>query len=766
MAFLRAADGPAQVWLLPADGGEPEQLTSLPLGAGAPVWSPDGARIAFAAATDRQAPAGEDDAARSRRASAPIVADRLDYRADGAGHLRGLRKHLHVVDLATRACRQVTDGDWHAGDPAWSPDSAALAFSAATAADADLVLRAPVYVVDVNDGAAPPRLVGLADGIGGPLTWTADGSALLVVGHPGDPVGHAGLLRVPVTDRTDRSDRNDGDIANLAAPLDRNVMPGGPAYPGAVPQLVDGGGTVLFCARDRGCTSLYAVPVEGGWPRPVIAGAGRNVAGLSVAGGVAALVLATPTSFGEIVTVDLGTGAETVRTEHGAALAEVELFARQEREFTVSDGTVVSGWLIRDPAVSGPGPLLLDIHGGPHNAWNGAADDVHLYHQELVARGWAVLLLNPRGSDGYGERFYNAALGGWGEQDARDFLEPIDALVAEGIADPRRLAVTGYSYGGYMTCYLTSRDHRFAAAVAGGVVTDLTSMAGTSDAGHFLGEHEFGAASWARPDRYAAMSPLSHVDDVRTPTLILHGAADLRCPVGQAEQWHTALRAAWRADQAGALPGGRRTCSSWRVRRRTGSTTTAGSSTGSQRYAADPTGPRPAPDRRRALAAAARRAGAAAPGAGRRARHPARRPTGRPDELVEAAHGVLNVDTGVVDHHRLGVPDRVDLQGLDRDAGDAARRRGQARPRRADRERAARAAAGRRRRDQARDHAPPAHPHQRHRRRRLHRHRAGRRLPRALRGAAGRRGAEPSRSAPPGRTATPGSRWPVWSSSG
>ncbi len=529
IAFLRAQGGPPQVWLLPAGGGEPEQLTTLPLGAGAPVWSPDGTRIAFAAPVDLHAGSDEDDAARTRRAAAPIATTRLDYRADGVGLLRAVRKHLHVLDVETRNCRQVTTGDWHAGDPAWSPDSTKLGFAAATGPDADLGPRSPVHVLDLTDPLATPESVALADGVGGPLTWTADSSALLVVGNESGPVGHAGLLRISL---------NGGEITNLAAPLDRNVMGGAPAYPGAPPRL--GADGVLFCARDRGCTHLFTVPLDGGTPRPVVAGAGRVVAGVSVAGDVAALVLATPTSFGEIVTVDLATGAETVRTAHGPT--GVELFPREEREFTVSDGTVVHGWLIRDPATTGSGPLLLDIHGGPHNAWNGAADEVHVYHQELAARGWTVLLLNPRASDGYGEAFYTAAIGAWGEADAKDFLEPIDTLVAEGIADPKRLAVAGYSYGGFMTCYLTSRDDRFAAAVTGGVVSDLTSMAGTSDEAHFLAEYELGAAFWADLERYAAMSPLSKVDQVGTPTLIIQGAADIRCPIGQAQQWHAALR--------------------------------------------------------------------------------------------------------------------------------------------------------------------------------------------------------------------------------
>ena len=202
----------------------------------------------------------------------------------------------------------------------------------------------------------------------------------------------------------------------------------------------------------------------------------------------------------------------------------------------------MAGQRPRPSGRTGPLPLLVDIHGGPHNAWNAAADEIHFYHQELAARGWAILLVNPRGSDGYGEEFYDAVHGAWGVADANDFLEPIDQLVAEGLADPERLAVAGYSYGGFMTCYLTGHDDRFAAAVAGGVVSDLVSMGGTCDDGHFLSAYELGGAPWQSPTRYAAMSPLTKVADVRTPTLVIHGAADLTCPVGQAQQWHTALR--------------------------------------------------------------------------------------------------------------------------------------------------------------------------------------------------------------------------------
>lgn len=500
--------------VLATDGGEVEVLPGLPADVSSPTWSPDGSRIAFTAPVD---PSPGDDAA-------PMVSEGTGYQSDSTGLHGRVRTQLFVVGADGTGLRRLTSGAHDVTSPAWSPDGRTLAFVRGS----DARFRRPVHVLPVDGVATDLRTVGFTHGVALAVTWSADGESLLVVGHPGDPVGHARLVRVPL---------DGSDVTDLAGPLDRNVMPGAAAYPGGLP--VEHDGRVWFCLRDRGCTHLWSGSTDGTDHGPVVAGEGRVVSGLSVAGGRAAIVLGTPTSYGEVVLVDLADGSEQVLTDHGAALADVAHHPRRSRTFTISDGTEVEAWLLHDDE-PGPKPLLLDVHGGPHNAWNAAADEMHLYHQELVERGWAVLLVNPRGSDGYGEQFYDGVHAAWGVADAADFLEPIDTLVAEGLADPDRLAVGGYSYGGFMACWLTGHDDRFAAAVAGGTVSDLASMYGTSD-DLCLSAYELGGAPWEEPGLYAAMSPITRVHDVRTPTLVYHGIEDRTCPLGQAQQWHTAL---------------------------------------------------------------------------------------------------------------------------------------------------------------------------------------------------------------------------------
>ncbi|MBS2538013.1 S9 family peptidase [Catenulispora sp. NF23] len=508
------------------DGGEARPLTTgqtRPGGAGVAAWSPDGTRIAFSAVD------------RVRDPAAPVVVDEAYWKADGVGLVGAARNQIFVVDVADGRVEQLTDGTDDCTAPDWSPDGTRLAFVGRSGPGLEYLGVSAPYVLDLRlelePGRIPltPQRIGTGTLLAGALCWYPDASALLVTGRTSLSVGHLNLLRQSVAEPAAPPEL-------LGADQDRNVMPGAPGYPGALAQFH--GEDIIYAVRDHGTSRLCRLPAGSDTAHYLDLPSRLGVSGAKVAAAadVVVFVYSDETAFGEVGVMDLGSGKFTRLTEH-TATADIKPLVYQDRNFTVSDGTTVPGFVLRDPAAPAGGPLLVDVHGGPHNAWSPQADAIHLYHHELVARGWTILLLNIRGSDGYGESHYLAALGAWGKADERDVLEPVAALVDEGLVDPVRVALTGYSYGGFLSCWLSARSELFAAVVAGGVVTDLPSMAGTSDEGRAIAEFEVGGG-----DRIARSSPLAYVDAVRAPTLILHGAADERCPPGQAEQWFQALK--------------------------------------------------------------------------------------------------------------------------------------------------------------------------------------------------------------------------------
>ncbi|MFC7430507.1 MULTISPECIES: S9 family peptidase [unclassified Agrococcus] len=523
VAFVRKDGGDPGIHLVPLAGGEATRLTSGLRVAGAPAFSPDGTMLAFVALVD--------DA--EATPPAPLVFDGdPDHKVDGLGSVATARMHVHVVRVADGHVERLTV-EGHCTDPAWSPDGATIAFAQSGVEVDGHPLARRVGLVDVAAPRSSVRLPFAANAVGGPLAWMPDGAAVVAIGDLATRVGHGRLVRLDVAD---------GSATILAEGLDRNVMGGGPGYPGGAPAF-DADGRLVFCVRDGGQTVVHSLDADGGDLRRHDAGEGVVVSGLSVAGTRAVVRVSDPAVTAELALLDLrasdGAGDAVRRlTDHlGDALPDVAFVRTRPVSFAIADGTTVHGWLLRAPETDAPAPTLLDIHGGPHNAWTGAADAAHLYHQLLAARGWNVLTLNPRGSDGYGEAFLTAAVGGWGELDQQDFLEPLDRLVADGVADPERLAVTGYSYGGFMTAWLTTVTDRFRAAVPGGLVCDQRTQGASSDLGGLLRDLEIGGAANA-----ARLSPSTYADRVTTPSLILHGADDQRCPVAQAELWHALLR--------------------------------------------------------------------------------------------------------------------------------------------------------------------------------------------------------------------------------
>ncbi len=518
---LAAGDGSSVVVINALDGTRRRLATGVAEPASI-TWSPDGADVAFLST----APAG----GRGENGREAVLITNLAAKIDGLGIASTWCRHLFVVNGQTGALRQLTTGDLWVEDFCYSA-SGRIAFCASEPMYGP-VPRQPgairpcgVWLLDRDGGAARP-LTSADVSARGPV-FAADGS-VVYAGLPGLRAEQPGLFAVPA---------DGGPPRRLAGGLDRGLVTSIAGFLGGHRPVATPSGEVLFCARDGGCAQLYQTWLrDPASVRKIAGSAAESIGAVSVSrsGEVLGYVSSAAGGGQRLVVENTRSGAKDVlaRTEPPADVIEAV-----PRRFTARDGLVLEGWLIRGPA-AGPTPLLVDVHGGSFSgAWSPLIQPSRLYQQELAARGWTVLLLNARGSDGYGSRFATAAVGAWGAADAPDFHDAIDALVSDGLADPARLAVTGYSYGGFMTNWLTATSDRFCAAVSGGSICDFVSLFGTSDMGWQMSEYDIGVHPSRNPWGALRRSPAGQGRPVRTPTLLLHGEADLRCPISQAEEW-------------------------------------------------------------------------------------------------------------------------------------------------------------------------------------------------------------------------------------
>ncbi len=570
-----------QVHLLPLDRpGEAIRLTDLPRGVDGLAWSPDGTRLAVLSAS-RSVDAKEDARLRGKAAAKPAPGapppsdyhyiDRLQSMANGAGFVYDAVAQLWIVDVETGAARRVTALPARVEDPVWSPDGKRIAFATNLAADRDLGWQSDVHVVDVRTGART-RITGGRGYFGAPA-WLPDGRTLAVLGHR-FPVG-AGSRSDIWLFKADGSENGPRAGRDLTARHD--VMPGSGMNSdltvGEEPRLVvaPDGGSILFTAPIEGAYELWRVSVpDGGLERLT---EGRHylsgwsaVPGRGAGSTRIAILRSSPTELPDVHLVDVPRRAvarplalERLTELNRDALDGIALVGPDTRWTTV-DGLRVQGWHV--PAADpdrpgrrrrGPSPLVLEIHGGPHTlyGWSPSWE-----FQCLAGAGIGVWYANPRGSEGYGQAFNAGNFKDWGSGPTRDVLSGVDALVADRLADPDRLGVTGGSYGGYLTSWIVGHDQRFKAAITCRSVNDLTSQMETGDiAGPTFGRLEFGAAPWEDPDLYREQSPITYAADIRTPLLIQHSENDLRTPIGQGEQLFTVLRSLRRPVRMMRVPG-------------------------------------------------------------------------------------------------------------------------------------------------------------------------------------------------------------------
>jgi len=538
LAFVTQRDGdkPFAIALLPFAGGEATLLVTSAKPLSGLALSPDGSHIAFTKPVDPENP---DETPRDPKAPAPVrVVKRIDYKQDGIGFVNDVRAQLFVANVATGETRQLTSAARDHAKPSWSPDGAQIAVTMPILNG----MRDQLGIVDVASGEIAVH--GDETGTIGLLSWSPDGTRIVFGGQQfGSP--HPDFTFFNVADGSFRK-----LIDNPTFTVD------GSLFSSSWPVWLDEG-TILVHGIDKGRSGLWTVDASSG--EATALGSWDSVhAGLSV-DDAHTMVVQTVTDLTGLlgtVTIDLKTGERTVIRDEGNEVFAETPPAQWEQVRIERAGFPVEGWLLK-PADFDPRkryPIVLSIHGGPHGfysfIWNN--------HAEMLAtNGFFVLISNPRGSSTYGRDFAEAVHNDWGGEDWKDLQELLDHVIAGNPAiDGERSGAVGYSYGGYMTSWALGHTDRFKAIVCGAPCFDLESFFGTSDIGHLFTPSQNGGTPWEKREELAAQSPSTFIHNAVTPTLIVHGEADERCPIGQGEQLFISLKTLGVETEFARYPGG------------------------------------------------------------------------------------------------------------------------------------------------------------------------------------------------------------------
>jgi len=549
IAFIRGDRdrGTSQVFLIDVNGGEARALTTFPEGSiGAFKWSPDGRSIAltFRPTADDRTKRAEEERKATGASVPPRITEDLWYRLDGDGYFMSQRYAVHVVDAKTGAARRLFDRD-DLGNYTfdWSPDSKRLAITANSTRNS---LVKPwnddIFLVDASSGRAV-KVPNLPSGPKSHVTFSPDGSRLAYAGREGDDGAYStenlGLFvcdakRGGATDVLART-----DYCLLAATLSDAAEA---LFAPAIAWNPDG--RRLFARVGwHGEGRIISVPSRGGKTTTHLRGRVDYALGtFDRSGRALSLVRGGPTTLPEIAVARVGSTsskARVVTSLNRQLLSELDIAEPSPHWIKSADGTRVHVWVMRPRrARRGGVPAVLEIHGGPHGQYG-----EQFFHefQVLASAGYAVFYSNPRGSKGYGRDHCAAIRGAWGTADWTDIQAVIKFMKSRSWVDSRRLGVMGGSYGGYMTNWVIGHTREFAGAITDRCVSNLVSMWGSSDFPE-RPDHYWKGNAWDRPEASWASSPLRHLGNARTPTLIIHSEGDLRCNVEQGEQVFNVLR--------------------------------------------------------------------------------------------------------------------------------------------------------------------------------------------------------------------------------
>ena len=522
-----AKDG--QLWLMNRAGGEATKVSDIKGGVADYAWAPDGKRIVLVVGEPdpRDPKEDEKEAADKKKTAPPIVIDRYQFKHDVDGYLRNGRKHLYLFDLATKKAEALTIGTvYDEASPAWAPDGSQIAFvSKRGTGDLDRHDNTDVWVIEAKPGAQPRQVTSSPASDEGPLSWSPDGRQIAYL--TGEELKYSAYNQSKVAVIPAAG----GQPRLLAASLDRPVR---------APQWSTDGASLTFVVVDDRSQYPARVVAAGGRVERLLTA--KSVVGSLSAGagdGAFALLAATDTEPAEVAAFENGR-LRRLSHQNDEWLGKVLLGTTEEFTSISKDGTEVHGLLVK-PSAYRQGqkyPTLLRIHGGP----NGQDDHAFSFERELFAAGgYLVVAVNYRGSNGRGGLFQKAIFADWGGKEVVDLLGAMDHVQKIGLADPDRLGIGGWSYGGILTDYTIATDGRFKAATSGAGSALQLSMYGV-DQYITQYEQEIGPP-WTSQDLWLKISyPFFHADRIKTPTLFLGGEKDFNVPLAGGEQMYQALK--------------------------------------------------------------------------------------------------------------------------------------------------------------------------------------------------------------------------------
>lgn len=543
LAFLgEDEDEVTQVWTLFRQGGEAVPRTDVVQGVSSFDWSPDGKRMVLVIQdpTPEQAEQQEEgtEASPEETPPRPWVIDRLQFKEDQVGYLDHRRTHLYVLNVEDGEMTQITSGDYDDTAPAWSPDGTRIAFVSNRTEEPDRNYNTDIWVVaaDNTDQGKTLTQITTNPGEDGSPAWSPDGHLIAYTSMTDVAAIVYGTPHLAVAPAT-------GETAHvLTEDLDRHV---------SSPRFSPDGKTIYFLLEDSGELNLARIAADGSSLTRVVGGP-RVVDEFSMTPkGVVAALVGEPHLPGEVFLLDQGK-LEQKTNSNADLLSQVRLGAFEEIRFPSRDGTEIEAFVIKPPDFQQGTryPTLLSLHGGPVEQY----DFRFTFDEQLMAaNGYVVVMPNPRGSSGYGQAFSLGIWQSWGVKDTEDVLAAVDDVIARGYADPDRLGVFGWSYGGILTDYVITKTDRFKGAVTGASETLYIANYGHDQYQRWW-ELELGLP-WENRELWEKISPFNDVEKIVTPTLIMGGAEDWNVPINNSELLYLALKRLGRTTELVVYPG-------------------------------------------------------------------------------------------------------------------------------------------------------------------------------------------------------------------